>query len=118
MIKLKLFDIIDLDIAEGIITSGADRVIEYIGSEEVGNDTLVLSTNTHIVFIDNNSLREIFKDINFEEKRLEWANFYETYVDEIYNILVEDLGFNSLMKPRYFEPLIEFVYDEVYNVRI
>ena len=114
MIKLKLFDIIDLDITEGIITSGADNVIEYIDSEEVDNDTLILSTNTHIIFIDNDSLRGIFEDINFE-KSLEWADFYETYVDEIYNILVEDLGFNKLMKPRYFETLLEFIYDEIYS---
>ena len=122
MIKLKLFDINDLKITEEIITTGADVVIGHITSKEkdleLHNDTLVLSTTTHIVFINNNSLREVFKDIDFEEKHLEWNDFYETYVDEVYDILIDDLGFNKLMNPRYFEPLIEFVYDEVYDESI
>jgi len=114
MIVLKLFDINGLGITEEIITSGADRIIGHINSKELYNDILALSTNTHLIFISKDSLKKVFEDIDFEERDLEWADFYGIYVDEIYNILVEDLGFNKLMNPRYFEPLIEFVYDEIY----
>ena len=114
MTKVKLFSREKLGITEEFLDAGSEEVRDHISDSLDDTDVLVLSTNTNLVVMDRDSLTEIFKDFEFQERGLSWLSFDEEYDNKIWKHLVEALEYSESSNPLYFESLMSFVFDEIY----